>query len=181
MMEGRRRVSFGSWDSQAPGYKTDKRGRRLAAIRLPRDRPRLPGYTLSVDQSWKLAADNALELEWLAAREEVWDMATRSMSVAEVGVRLQAILARFPSLISGPGCGPPLDDAGAGQGADLDWRSIPRGQVSPELLPLPLPGREARSPCTPWCAARHVALQFSTHRGVPWSHMGAVVMLAKSR
>ena len=128
MTRNTRRVSIGLWQAQGPGTRRESDGSRKSALRKSRRGPPLEPYDLTVDQSWKLAADNALEVEWLAAREDIKRLTQRSMTAAEVGVRLQAILARFPGLASASGCSgiSPFNDEGA-------------GRVSKELLPLPLP------------------------------------------
>lgn len=125
MMPSRRRVSCGSWQAQGLGTRRASDGSRRSALRKSRRGPLLEPYELTVGQSRKLAADNALEVEWLAAREDLKRLIHRSMTAVEVGVRLQVILARFPSLASASGCTSftPFNDGEA-------------GQVSKELVPL---------------------------------------------
>ena len=81
------------------------------------------------DSSWKVAADNALELEWVSARDELERLAHHSMTAAEAGVRLQALLRRVPSLLA--------DELGALLTSDVEGGG--ESSKKKELLPLPLP------------------------------------------
>ena len=89
----------------------------------------------SVDASWVAAADNAAEVEWARARDEIRQLAHRSMCAAEAGVRLSALLRRVPSLVTGELGDILLPDVEGGTGA-VHRRA---GNANRELLPLPLP------------------------------------------
>ena len=129
----RRTVTFGRWQDAngTPRHRTTRP--RRSALRAPaapsgRDRRDDLG---SPDESWIRASDNAFELEWLSARSALRDLAQRSMSAAETGVRLQRVLQRFPSLMS--------DESGLPNSSRVEGEGGSECRVRRELLPLPLP------------------------------------------
>ena len=92
----RQSVTFGQWQDTKLNYP------RRSALRPARDRSHRhrKDDLGSPDESWIRASDNAFELEWLSARSALRELAQRSMTAAETGVRLQSVLQRFPSLAS---------------------------------------------------------------------------------
>ena len=75
---------------------------RPSALRRARSAPASDRHMAvppaEVDKSWQVAADNAAELEWLKARDELKELTRRSMCAAEAGIRLYSILSRTPSV-----------------------------------------------------------------------------------
>ena len=107
---------------------------RAPALKAP---PRIDAATRGlatpealVDNSWRVAADNAVELEWASAREELASLAQRSMGAAETGVRLQALLRRVPGLLA--------HDLGIVLQSHVEGGGTASAKQR-ELIPLPLP------------------------------------------
>ena len=105
---------------------------RPGALRRARSAPASDRHmavpAAEVDSSWQVAADNAAELEWLKARDELKELTRRSMCAAEAGIRLYSILSRTPSLLS--------DVLGSTSSTNVEGEA---GASRKELLPLPLP------------------------------------------
>ena len=107
------------------------RGPALKPTRaVPTAETKSTGPEPQVDLSWQRAADNSVELEWASARKDLEALAQRSMSAAETGVRLQALLRRVPGLLARD-LGLVLQSHVEGGGPDTS--------KTRELVPLPLP------------------------------------------
>ena len=91
---------------------------------------REPQEEVGADSSWARAADNAADLEWASARDELNKLAQHSMTAAETGVRLQALFRRVPSLLA--------DELGELLSSDVEGGEGKKG-IKRELLSLPLP------------------------------------------
>ena len=100
---------------------------------LKRSRTATPAVPPAQDETAALraAAYNAAMSEWESIRKQAYDLAHKSMTAGELGVRLHVVLSRSPSLLSEKVTGytAPSDEG------DGDKR-LP---MNTELLPLPVP------------------------------------------